>query len=265
MEKQKAQEAFRNKLDLKIYYKNTEKTLHLLRSNTLQEMFERIWFEFSLFNESIFSNLIDDDKEENDEESSIKNEKNPITSSGNENDNNSDNNNKNNNNKDYNNDNNNKNKNNNNDNNNSDNNNVDNFTSETNKSEKVLINHTKTEESSLRAEAPSSIVQYHEMRLRYFNIATKIPTDVFDISSRTKTLESLGFSSYRYLMLQTKEKNEIWEEYHSDGFNILLEGFDSLKNDFCPVRSVRMAKNSTLKDLRKMIGPWVNYPASEIR
>ena len=264
MEKQKAQEAFRNKLDLKIYYKNTEKTLHLLRSNTLQETFEKIWFEFSLFNESIFSNLIDEDKEEKDEGSSIKKEKNPITSSGIDDDDNNKNDNDNNNHDD--------NNNNNHDDNNNDNNkdnddskNKNNITGETNKFEKVFMNHTRTEQSSMRSEATSSIIQYDEMRLRYFNIATKIPTDVFDISSRTKTLESLGFSSYRYLMLQTKEKNEIWEEYHSDGFNILLEGFDSLKNDFCPVRSVRMAKNSTLKDLRKMIGPWVNYPASEIR
>ena len=243
IEKQKLQEALRNKLDLKISYKNEERTVHLLRSSTLQELFDEIWFQFSLFKESQFltcTAIDDDDKKENDEENHIEKEKNTNILSERENSKNDINN-------------------------IDDDNKKDNITSKIIKSDKLPTNDLETPQNPVKTGVTSSIVQYGEMRLRYFNITTKIPTDVFDIKSRTKTLESLGFSSYRYLMLQIKEKNEIWEEYYSDGFNILLEGFNSVTNDFCPVRSVRMAKNSTLKDLRKVIQPWVDYPASEIR
>ena len=97
------------------------------------------------------------------------------------------------------------------------------------------------------------------MRLRLYNASAKTASDAFDVTSILKTLESLNFNSYRPLILETKKSSSVFDVYHVDGFNILLEEFDLELNEFKEIRSVRMAKLGTLTDLKsKNINMYMN-------
>lgn len=223
-EKQKAQDILRNKLDLKIHFKNSEKIFPVSKTNTLKQLFDKIWIEYSLFLEPEF------DYTETVEVLDVNNSS--IGATEKENENSIDENNENSQNNG----------------NNGDEIGGKNVIIDTN-------NGIMTPENNY----------YENMRLRFYNITTKTSSDAFDIKSINKTLESINFSSYRYLLLEIKNKNNVFEVYHTDGFSITLEGYNSILNNFCNVRTVRLPKKSTLGDLREIVGPWVEYPEENIR
>ena len=68
IEKQKKIEELRNKLELRIRWKNGDKIVFASRSNTLYQLFEIIWHQFQLFNEEDFQyhelDVIQDKKNE---------------------------------------------------------------------------------------------------------------------------------------------------------------------------------------------------------
>ena len=89
-----------------------------------------------------------------------------------------------------------------------------------------------------------------QMRLRFYNSSAKIVTDCFDFSMHSKSLESLNFSSYRHLLLETKNSTDVFEVYYSDGFDVLIEEYDHDECTFRDTRTVRLPKLGTLSDLR---------------
>jgi hypothetical protein len=54
-------------------------------------------------------------------------------------------------------------------------------------------------------------INYGQFRLRFFNIITKSYTDAFDITNGNRMLESLCFNSYRPMALEVRGKGDDWE------------------------------------------------------
>jgi hypothetical protein len=274
IEKQKRLEELRNKLELRIRWKNSDKIVFASRSNTLYQLFEIIWNQFQLFNEEDFQSFeLDVIKDSIKCEEGVKSSGGGVCC------------------KDKNND--------------IDNNNtcVDEMNANDNKSggkndhniTKVIDNHEKTgenkrtenysedkmennlkEEKETESDGPrssssqtvaltvtnysktSNIVLFsakiaENMRLRLYNASAKTASEAFDATSIFKTLESLSFNSYRPLILETKKSTDSFEVYYTDGFNILLEEFDLELKEFKEVRSVRMPKLGTLTDLKSKL------------
>ena len=277
-EKQKAQDLLRNKMDLKIYFKNKERLVQASRVFTVSELFSRIYDEFSLSTEPEFAtDNLNSDEDKDDESSVEEGEKDE------EEDNN--------------------------------NNGIDDSADVNNgiiiddidldidddnkkmkvnmkvkrKRKEVTISeniqniqknqniHKVNFDTSLPSnkiieknienstDKNSENVNFENMRLRFYNITTRISTDVFDYNSKNKSLESLGFCSYRYLILEIKNKNDNFEIYHMDGFNVSLEGYNNENNIFEDVRTVRVPKNGTLNDLKNIVRPWIEYSKDDIR
>jgi hypothetical protein len=283
IEKQKKLEELRNKLELRIRWKNGDRIVFASRSNTLYQLFEIIWNQFQLFNEEDFQSyeldVIKDTKSDEDSNSTGLNSikcKGGVKSSGSggseEKKNDID--------------------------------NIDTCVDVKNanqdKSEsknenminKVIDNHEKTSENKITGNyseekiennlkeeketesdgprsssfhtVPLTVTNYSKtsntvlfsakiaenMRLRLYNASAKTASEAFDATSIFKTLESLSFNSYRPLILETKKSTNSFEVYYADGFNILLEEFDLELKDFKEVRSVRMPKLGTLTDLK---------------
>ena len=299
IEKQKKIEELRNKLELRIRWKNGDKIVFASRSNTLYQLFEIIWHQFQLFNEDDFQSyeldVIQDKKNEKNTEVITMNEvenkleksrENYSCSEGKNKDNDIDDNkhfvnndtsgNKN---EDE-----------------SKNENVEIKMSDDDDDDKVDLNkiiktfsdEDKPEKSlnkdkKMESIGPESSSESHpvaltvtnyskiqkiilfspeiadNMRLRLYNASAKTASDAFDVTSILKTLESLNFNSYRPLILETKKSSSVFDVYHVDGFNILLEEFDLELNEFKEIRSVRMAKLGTLTDLKsKNINMYMN-------
>ena len=283
IEKQKKLEELRNKLELRIRWKNGDKIVFASRSNTLYQLFEIIWNQFQLFNEEDFQSyeldVIEYTRRDEDsiEMNSIKCEE-VVNGSGDgvcskEQSNNIDNNDacvdE---------------KNTNDDKSGSKNDNIINKAIDShekisenkrndNYSEEKIENNLK-EEKETESDVPRSSSSSHtvaltvtnysktsnivlfsakiaeNMRLRLYNASAKTASEAFDATSIFKTLESLSFNSYRPLILETKKSTNSFEVYYTDGFNILLEEFDLESKDFKEVRSVRMPKLGTLTDLK---------------
>jgi hypothetical protein len=256
LEKQRKIEASRNKLELKVFWKNSEKTVFISRRQTLYELFQTIWYQFALADEEDFAmsvrevvvgdpvssvdvdgiSVVKDNEEElvgigigivhdaeekgkNDsivgdmkEEREVKEEKDI-------------------------------------------------------KEEKEVVVDRKTildekegskEESESKQSESVDLFRCYlfsdeaakQMRLRFYNMSSKIATDVFDFSSLSKTLDTLNFSSYRYLILETKKQKDVFTVYFSDGFDVLLEEFDSDLKEFKEARTVRLPKEGTLLNLK---------------
>jgi hypothetical protein len=256
VEKQRKIEATRNKLELKVFWKNSEKTVFISRRQTLYELFQTIWYQFALADEEDFaisgrevvggdpvsSVDVDDisvvkEKEEelvgigigmvrdaeekgkNDsivgdmkEEREVKEEKDIKEEK------------------------------------------------EVEVDSKLIMDEkegNKEESASKQSESVDLFRSYlfsdeaaKQMRLRFYNMSSKIATDVFDFSSLSKTLDTLNFSSYRYLILETKKQTDVFTVYFSDGFDVLLEEFDSDLKEFKEARTVRLPKEGTLLNLK---------------
>ena len=205
---QRQSEVLRNRLDLKINFKNSEKSIHVSRTNTLKELFDIIWVEFSLFLEPEFKNK---------EIIEITDIENPAVNCGN--------------------------------------NEIENQNDDADKSE-ITIDNTVIK---------PGLNYYENTRLRFYNVTTKIATDVFDTKTPNKTLELCNFTSFRSLLLDIKNDVDQFEVYYTDGLSISLEGYDTKLNNFGSVRTVRLPKKSTLGALRRVVGPWVDYPEEKIR
>lgn len=279
IEKQKKLEELRNKLELRIRWKNADKIVFASRSNTLYQLFEIIWNQFQLFNEEDFQSyeldVIQNTKREEGSNSTVMNSikcEEGVNSSGSGASEEK-------------------------------NNNIDNVNTNINEDkieskndvmiDKVIDNYDKTsenkrnenyseekiennlkEEKETESDGPRSSSSSHtvaltvtnyskttnivlfsakiaeNMRLRLYNASAKTASEAFDATSIYKTLESLSFNSYRPLILETKKSTNCFEVYYTDGFNILLEEFDLELKDFKEVRSVRMPKLGTLTDLK---------------
>ena len=121
-----------------------------------------------------------------------------------------------------------------------------------------LINDSKTEinvtadnvEALSNPQHVFNEIVAQQMRLRFYNSSAKIVTDCFDFSMHSKSLESLNFSSYRHLLLETKNSSDVFEVYYSDGFDILIEEYDLEERTFRDTRTVRLPRLGTLSDLR---------------
>ena len=266
VEKQRKIEATRNKLELKVFWKNSEKTVFISRRQTLHELFQTIWYQFALADEEDFAttgreeeeeeadtdptssvdvdemkviNDKDKDKEEdligigigigivrdaeekgkqsvlgNDvkEEREVKEEKDTRE---------------------------------------------DKEIDMDNKGVVDVREGTEEESAPKQSEDVDLFRSYlfsdeaaKQMRLRFYNMSSKVATDVFDFSSLTKTLDTLNFSSYRYLILETRKETDFFPVYFSDGFDVLLEEFDSDLKEFKEARTVRLPKEGTLLNLK---------------
>ena len=277
IEKQKKLEELRNKLELRIRWKNSENIVLASRSNTLYQLFEIIWNQFQLFNEEDFQSfeldVIEDTKREEDSTviDLIKcNEVVNSSGSGASEEKSRD---------------------------------IDNVDTNVNDDKsglendnvinKVIGNHeiigenkrgenyseekvekNLREEKETESDGPRSSSSFHtvaltvtnysktsnivlfsakiaeNMRLRLYNASAKTASEAFDATSIFKTLESLCFNSYRPLILETKKSTNSFEIYYTDGFDIILQEFDLELKEFKEIRSVRMPKLGTLNDLK---------------
>jgi hypothetical protein len=256
VEKQKKIEATRNKLELKVFWKNSEKTVFISRRQTLYELFQTIWYQFALADEEDFAMRgsavigadlvssvdVDDVSVVKDEEEVVagfgivrdaeeKGKKNSLLGD------------------------------------------VKEEREGEVKEEKDIKEEkevqleneivtekkegSKEESASKQSESYDLFRSYlfsdeaaKQMRLRFYNMTSKVATDVFDFSSLSKTLDTLNFSSYRYLILETKKRTDIFPVYFSDGFDVLLEEFDSDLKEFREARTVRLPKEGTLLNLK---------------
>lgn len=112
--------------------------------------------------------------------------------------------------------------------------------------------HNQTGESF--PEVDPLIVPFDEIRLRIFSSYNKLKQDPFPVETRGNlSLEAIRVTTYRELAVELKSKYDEWEVYEADGFNLQMYVYDPEKNDFQPPVSIRVPRNSALKDLKKKI------------
>jgi hypothetical protein len=116
-------------------------------------------------------------------------------------------------------------------------------------------------EANLSLPVDPLVVPLDEIRLRIFYAYNKVKQDPFPVETRgNMSLEAIRMTTYRDLIVELRSKYEEWEGYEPDGFNLLLFEYDSVKDDFKSPVTIRLPRNSTLKDLKNKIG---NHPMTK--
>ena len=104
------------------------------------------------------------------------------------------------------------------------------------------------------------------VRLRNYNFYTHVKSDVFDVATAgDKTLDALFFNDFRMYLLETRDGSEEWEEYFSDGISLVVVEYDEETKGFKDGRSLRVRRDATVGDIRKLVARWVTYPLERIR
>jgi hypothetical protein len=107
----------------------------------------------------------------------------------------------------------------------------------------------------------------HELfRLRDYNHYTKVVMGSIDFEkSRSKTLGDLNFSDYKVYYLETKTLHQEWDEFFQDGFSILIEEFDKDAFSFKEPKTIRLPQYASVHELKHKLVKFVNYPVEEMR
>ena len=90
-----------------------------------------------------------------------------------------------------------------------------------------------------------------DFRVRGFNKNTKTPTEIYEQSQLSESLEKLVFFNGKSLYIQTREKGESWEIENTIKLSLVLS--NPSKQKFEEAFEIKISKKANLRDLRQQI------------